>query len=1114
MTSTGDSAQHHPGQGQAGTTFPRECAGFVAGRGFRLEGMLGGYAFRSPTDLRVVAADEAGTSVVTLGDELTVWDAASGGRRAAHAWSGDALATARDGRTAAVGQRTGAVALVDLTSGAALWSASVVQGDEGSLKRGIQPPVQYLAMAGGVVAAIVETGETVHVLRDGHVVARFAGEGPLALSPDGSLLVAGPRVHDLITGEVVLTFEPGVPSAQVGARHRTSFSRDGMRLAHTDPGGGVDLWNVPSLRARHGVNARLFSATMPVAPWDRQGRCEPAAAVFLLDDGTVVTSTGSALQVWSGGAIVRTIPFHADTVCLGAGASTWGVRRQRSIVNVDIGTGTSAGQDGHLAEVKTIAHSPRAPLALTGGGDARVLLWHLPSCTVLRELPDAWGTIEGAIFFPDGRRVAAIDTERMFVWDAATRELVSKLDRVSPRESGLRQNLDLDASPDGKHALVCTYSDHVLLWDAEAQRTVYTREVEGVRSAAFGPAPSIAILGSWKELLVFDLARGEPVRHIEVEHDSAGHRAHLVFDQGRRAVRPCSGRGLFVYDLETSQRSLVPVTDDVHHLLALSPDGAVAAISTSDDPIAGTPLLRPEVALVRVQGGARTTISLATADDRPACASFSGDGATLLVGTARGVVLRFALDVEVASQAHPGRAAVAAAVPTSGVPAGAPASMTPSSATPASGTPAVASGRSSLGETRPAGPISSAASAPAAAPDEVATRVMSAFPDMRGTTASGTPSVSSQPQPPVSHAPATAPSPGERVIVAPPRVPSVEDEPLSSFHPLGATSPRAGVGPSSAKPGTLEAKREEAIGILRRVGALYARGAYNEALAFAAPLRRHLFDSFPPGDPLVAAAVANLAELHTKVGELKEAEALHQEALERIPRTAGESSEAFATTLSNAGNFALEVRDLARAEQLHRRALDIRRVLHGDRHPLTAQSTSSLGFVLARLGRSDLAEPLYRAAIDAFRATVGATHPEHAKTLHNLGVLVGQAGRFQESETMLVESLATRRAVLADGHLDVAQGLASLGTLYLVSKRPAQAEPLYREALELSRRSLGDAAVETSTRAVDLAVALRALGRPAEALPLLHRALEVRLAKLAPDDARVANVRRMLAELA
>ncbi len=52
----------------------------------------------------------------------------------------------------------------------------------------------------------------------------------------------------------------------------------------------------------------------------------------------------------------------------------------------------------------------------------------------------------------------------------------------------------------------------------------------------------------------------------------------------------------------------------------------------------------------------------------------------------------------------------------------------------------------------------------------------------------------------------------------------------------------------------------EAIGILRRVGALYARGAYNEALAFAAPLRRHLFDSFPPGDPLVAAAVANLAD--------------------------------------------------------------------------------------------------------------------------------------------------------------------------------------------------------------------------------------------------------------
>ncbi len=1039
--------------------FPAECAGFAVGRGFRLEGMLGGYAFRSPTDLRVVDADGTGATVVTLGTDLTVWDALHGGRLVSHGWAGDALALSRDGLTAAVGQGTGAVALVDLATGRAVWSASLVQGDEGSLARGIVPPVQFVAMAGDVVAARLETGSDVHILRGGRAVGRFPGEGPLTLSPDGTLLVAGPNLHDLATGEVIHAFDAGPPSAQMSARHRASFSRDGDRLAHTSPGGGVELCNVPSLRALHGASARVFGATMPVAPWDRQARSEPAGAVFILDDGTVVTSTGSELQVWHAGAIARTVPFHEDTLCLGVGARMWGVRRKRSIVTVDVATGASAGQAGHLAEVKAIAHSPRAPLALTGGGDARVLLWHLPTCTVLRELPDAWGSIEGAIFFPDGRRVAAIDRERMFVWDAATRELVTKLDRVSPRESGLRENLDLDASPDGKHALVCTYSDHVLLWDVEAGRTVYCREVEGVRSAAFGSAPTIAVLGSWRELVVFDLARGESQRRIEVEHDSAGHRAHLVFDGGRRALRPCSGRGLFVYDLETSQRSLIAVTDDVHHLLALSPDGAVAVVSTSDDPTASTPILRSEVALVRLNGTERTTIPLATAEDRPACASFSGDGATLLVGTERGVVLRFALSNEVAPVA-------------------------PSSAH------------------QPAG-------------EEVATRVMSAFPDMRASPASGTPSVAPlTPSPPSMGLPPASPSPQGRVVVAPPQVPSSEDAPMSSFHALGITSPRAGVGPSSAKPGTMEAKREEAIAILRRVGALYARGAYNEALAFAAPLRRHLFDSFPPGDPLVAAAVANLAELHTKVGELPEAEALHEEALERIPRTAGESSEAFATTLSNAGNFALEVRDLARAEQLHRRALDIRRVLHGDRHALTAQSTSSLGFVLARLGRSDLAEPLYRAAIDAFRATVGPSHPEHAKTLHNLGVLVGQAGRFEESEAMLVESLATRRAVLAEGHLDIAQGLASLGTLYLVSKRPAQAEPLYREALELSRRSLGDAAVETSTRAVDLAVALRALGRPAEAIPLLSRALEVRMKKLPPDDARVANVRRMLSELA
>lgn len=996
-----------------------------AGPGFRLEGMLGGYAFRSPGDVAVIAVDGAETRVASLGDELIAWDAATGELLATHPFAGKALALSADGAVAFVGLRTGALAAVDLASGTLRWKIGLVQGDEGSLARRIVPPVQHVAWAGGLVAASLETGSHVHLVRDGRLDRSLPGSGPLALAPDGGLLVAGASVHDVASGAVLHTFEASRGPA-LGHAHRAAFTPDGARLAVARADGTVELWDVAALRAGQGAAARVASGTMPVARWDRQGRPEAASAMFALADGAILTSTGTELHRWLNGSIVATHAFHADTVALGR-RWVWGVRRKRALVALDPATGESAGQPGHLAAVKAVAHSPRAPLALTGGADARVLLWHLPTGTVLRELPDAWGSIEGAIFFPDGRRVAAIDADRLFVWDAATRELTAKLERVSPRESGLRENLDLDASPDGRHALVCTHSDHVLLWDAEASRTVSCREVEGVRSASFGTSSSNAVLGAWKQLLVFDLESGAIVRHIDVEPDPVAHRAHLVFAEGRRAVRPCTGRGLFVYDLQTSARSLVPVTDDVLHLLALSPDGALAVVATSDDPTAVRPVVRSSIGLVKLDGGARTTIPLEATGDRPTCASFSGDGATLLVGTERGVVLRYALG--------------------------------------------------------------------AAPAEEAATRVMAAFPDLRPG-ADG----------------ASAPSAAAHVVIAPPRVEVGDDGPASALSPLATTSPRGGT-PSSLPPGSLEARREEAIGILRRVGALHARGAHHEALAFAAPLRKHLFESFPPGDPVLVASIANIAELHVRVGEVAQAQALHEEALDRVARTAGEGSDAFATALSNAGSFFLEVRDLPRAEALHRRALDLRRALFGDRHPLTAQSTGSLGFVLARVGRPDLAEPLYRAALDALRATVGPSHPEHAKVLHHLGVLVGQGGRFEESEALLRESLAARRATLPPGHADVAQGLASLGTLYLVSRRPALAEPLYREALELARRASGDAAIETSTRAVDLAVALRALLRVQEAIPLLQRALEARLAKLPADDVRIANVRKMLADL-
>ncbi len=415
------------------TTFPADCADFLEGPGFRLTGLLGGYAFRSPTDILAIAADPRGGRVLALGAELVSWDAASGARSRSLPFEGTALALDPSGRFAVVGDATGTAKVVDLGTGSVVCEKYLVTGDEGSMDQGIQPPVSDLAIAGPHFAAYLETSSRVQIVRmDGSIAASFEGSGPLAISPEGGLVAAGAALHDAATGARIYAHPRSRDRVSMSATNRASFSADGAWLARSTDAGDVELWEVARLRAGAGAAALRFSATMPVASWDRDRKPQVAAAVFALADGRVVTSTGSELQIWSEGRLERSLPFHADAVVLGPGdRSVWGLRRKRTLAAIDLATGGSAGQEGHLAEVAVVTYSPRAPLALTGGADARVLLWHLPSGTVLRELRDAWGTIAGAAFFPDGRRVAAIDNDRMFVWDAATSAVVAKLDKVS-----------------------------------------------------------------------------------------------------------------------------------------------------------------------------------------------------------------------------------------------------------------------------------------------------------------------------------------------------------------------------------------------------------------------------------------------------------------------------------------------------------------------------------------------------------------------------------------------------------------------------------------------------------------------------------------------------------
>src|SRR5690606_11942552 len=113
---------------------------------------------------------------------------------------------------------------------------------------------------------------------------------------------------------------------------RADFSRNGRWLARSTQTGQVELWDVARLRAGSGLDARVVASPMPAARWDQAGRPEAAEGGLALDDGRIVTSTGTELQLWSSGSLQHQLSFHAERVRLGAdGRTVWGVRRKRTL---------------------------------------------------------------------------------------------------------------------------------------------------------------------------------------------------------------------------------------------------------------------------------------------------------------------------------------------------------------------------------------------------------------------------------------------------------------------------------------------------------------------------------------------------------------------------------------------------------------------------------------------------------------------------------------------------------------------------------------------------------------------------------------------------------------
>lgn len=1038
----------------------------------RLVTTYGSRAFKSAERIVALATTPAEAAVWAVHERgATLFDASDGEALRTVALSSgadDAPVSAgaldADGQKLFVGRADGRLEAWDLAADRGLLARTSVAGGVSSATTTV-PPVRVVVPSpdGLHVATWCEADDVVRLWAGTEPVGPARGARVVAFAPDCATFVVDQALRDVRTGRVLLRLVGETP-----ARARcAAFAADGATLAVGGDDGRVALWDLAAQRVR-------WSAALPEAT---PGRPSRVLALFVAGDGVLAVTAHSVVALaGDDGRLLREGAFHATSPVLAERTGRlFGVAHGTRVAIFDLAAFAELAPRGHDGAVAAVAPSPRAPTVLTGGG-TRLVLWHLESGEALREV-DAGAPVHHVAFFSDGRRVAAATGSAVRVFDMATGAPVA-----ATEPSG--EVVAMATAPQGAFVAVGSRDDQLRLWDADRGADVWARG-GAASSVAFAPDGG-RILVAGEALEIADTMTGRVLATAPTTHRARFH----AFLAGERALSAGGGDGLVLRALpawtpqgieartldDGSQHRRFSGAADAARLLAVSPDERLAATTVAGAPERGEATEACAVALWDVAGGALLE-RIELGAERPTAAAFGRDGA-LLVGTSTGVLLSFAVSPPPDRSHDRAPAASAAAA------ASAPLSVDVELLEPLSAAmsePLTVPRRAELAE-----PIT-------AAPDALRSGDLPPVP----------------PSAPISDEPTDAARSVTSVLVVLDDL-EVDDGPVVA-EPTAVAGGVERPADEAARM-TPEERRADLARINREVGRLYEDGRYADALAVG---ERTLAASgdLPVADPLRVALLANVAELHTKLGRFPDAERCHLEAMSAGVAAFGERSSNQAQIVGNVANFYLSRGEPAKAEPLHRQALAIRQALHTSEHPDVAQSQNSLAFTYASLGRPDLAEPLYLSAIAGYRHTVGEEHAELAKCLHNLGVLYGQRGDAARAEPLLARSLEIRRRVLGAAHPELAQGLTSLATLHTVVGDAPRAEPLQREALAIVERAFGPEHLEVAAACTNLAVSLRARGDLAAAAALLERGVAIRRRRLPPGHPEIARAEAELGAL-
>ena len=233
-----------------------------------------------------------------------------------------------------------------------------------------------------------------------------------------------------------------------------------------------------------------------------------------------------------------------------------------------------------------------------------------------------------------------------------------------------------------------------------------------------------------------------------------------------------------------------------------------------------------------------------------------------------------------------------------------------------------------------------------------------------------------------------------------------------------------------------------------------------------------------------ATAIYNEAAVANEIGDLAQADALYQRAIQ-VWSSAFEPDHPFvARGLDALADVAASRGQLERAHLLYGRALTIRRKKVGQQHPDVAWTLTNLAQTSADSGRLTLAAGYVAEALEIFKQTGPSDEPDHfARVLALRGDIEIRRGDYLSARTSFAEAVSTREQIFGASHPLVADSQArlaaadlALGSQDAALTRALNAERAGRDHLQFTVRYLPErqamAYAAKRPRALDLALSI------------------------------------------